>query len=516
MSTCACSCACCKQRDPAAGGAGACCPSQKKCGCPCRCCQNGDKATRTRGACGVTRIEEETLFAPSEDPVSKVTRERVIIEGDDGKATSTETECRTMFALSPAEPLVTSDVTITSGEGESKKSCGKCSCVCCSDASCACACPCCQGKTPTGRCCRKSEGQTETGDKRSLADCKKCPCCAGTDGACKCPCPCCATCSCSCACCKGKKKCSCCSAEQGRCSCSCTCCTKKECHCCKCCTTACACDCGCCRASGNKPSACECDCACCGRKTGGEDTGACSRCPSKKSSAQKGAPIGDGERGREERLGTARHRERKANDERSDSETHEACCHREKMCTTEGDETDSRPQFSSVPSDFVKILTCKTGEKVILRRMNVTDYAAVRALLPSVSRCPDTLTEAKVASILSLPVFFAWCCFSVKNAEIEGRDEREAEGDLLGYCEVILQPHLGRKPDGRLERVVVSEHFRGRGLATKLCEAVIQELRERDLCGRLDLTVEKPEARHIYEEKLGFQAIETTVLRLQF
>ncbi|CBZ52042.1 putative acetyltransferase domain-containing protein [Neospora caninum Liverpool] len=517
MSTCVCNCTCCKQPDRRTG---ACCALDKKCDCSCRCCQTSSKCSQPGSdRASFTRIVEHTLLASSEEPVTKVTQERVVIEGDDGKTvTSTETECRTMFAPSSSEPeKVSSDVTITSGEagGAEQKSSGKCKCVCCSDSSCACTCTCCKERSPTGRCCRTGEGQTKTGDK----GCKKCMCCSASKGACACPCACCAPCTCSCACCKDKKKCSCCSdGDQGRCGCSCACCKKTECQCCKCCTKTCPCECQCCRVSRDKTGACGCDCACCA-KSGAVTGGSC--CASKKSQAQKGAMMRGGERGREERLGTARHRERTPKDEErsGDPVRKAASSYREKMCEMMAGADDAVspcPYFSSVPRDFVKILTCKTGEQVILRRMELSDYPAVRVLLPSVSRCPTTLSDAQVASILSLPVFYAWCCFSVKNAESEGGDEREREGDLLGYCEVLLQPHLGRKPDGRLERVVVSERFRGRGLATKMCEAVVQEVRERDLCGRLDLTVEKLEARHIYENKLGFKAVDTSVLRLEF
>lgn len=33
-------------------------------------------------------------------------------------------------------------------------------------------------------------------------------------------------------------------------------------------------------------------------------------------------------------------------------------------------------------------------------------------------------------------------------------------------------------------------------------------------CNRIDLTVEKPDARHVYEKKLKFTPVATTVLRL--
>lgn len=46
----------------------------------------------------------------------------------------------------------------------------------------------------------------------------------------------------------------------------------------------------------------------------------------------------------------------------------------------------------------------------------------------------------------------------------------------MGFLELLRLPHLGRKFDGRLERVVVSEDFRNKGLATKMCQHTIAQV----------------------------------------
>lgn len=54
---------------------------------------------------------------------------------------------------------------------------------------------------------------------------------------------------------------------------------------------------------------------------------------------------------------------------------------------------------------------------------------------------------------------------------------RNDSNELVGYCELYRLPHIGRNFDSRIERVVVREAFRGRGLATLMCEHLIQQVR---------------------------------------
>ncbi|PFH36490.1 acetyltransferase, GNAT family protein [Besnoitia besnoiti] len=513
---CSCSCKCCS--DPAA--------CQSKCDCSCKCCEGGRRGDKT--CCGV-RSEEATLFASSQEPVTTVTEERTVVEGDDGKGTVTSTVIETHTVFAPPSDTrggVSSDTTITAGEAAAagKQKSEKCASMCCRSGSCACDCKCCREKACTCVCCAKGkDSKTVEKTATSLEGSSKCPCCSSSEGACMCRCECCQTCSCSCQCCKDKKKCCCCTDKKhGTCDCSCLCCAGAECRCCNCCKSRCDCDCRCCKRA--QTCACKCNCACCQKQSCRSATGG-SCCASKASTSQKGAPnIRDRVQKRKDgscsQIQAQSEEEGGGKDEVLESEDADV-----NMCTVRPrqDMMESSTSYSYFASpeaiDSVKCLTVKGGEQVVLRRMRVSDYSAVRTLLPSVSRCPETLSETQLAEILRLPVFYAWCCYSVRgeqgDGEGGGQERAIAEGELLGYCEVILQPHLGRKPDGRLERVVVSQTFRGRGLATKMCQEVIQQIRDAGVCGRLDLTVEKPDARHIYEDKLGFRAVDTSVLRLE-
>lgn len=155
--------------------------------------------------------------------------------------------------------------------------------------------------------------------------------------------------------------------------------------------------------------------------------------------------------------------------------------------------------------------SAKEGE-YILRRMTAADYPAVREMLPLVSRCQMQLSKEDLMELLNQPMYIPFCCFSAISTG-NGTTELK-EGELCGFCELYVMPHLGRAADGRLERVVVSPAYRGKGIATSMCQVVLRLAKEQLQIGRLDLTVEKPEARHIYT-KLGFTPVSTETLRLQ-
>lgn len=138
---------------------------------------------------------------------------------------------------------------------------------------------------------------------------------------------------------------------------------------------------------------------------------------------------------------------------------------------------------------------------VVFRPMEVDDYGAVRDLVPLVSRCFTRFSSQDVQALLALPTYHPWCAI------------RKDTGALVGFVELLRLPHIGRQFDGRLERVVVSENFRNRGLATMMCEYLITQAKEVLNCGRIELTVEKENARHIYEQKLQFVPVSTTVMR---
>lgn len=136
--------------------------------------------------------------------------------------------------------------------------------------------------------------------------------------------------------------------------------------------------------------------------------------------------------------------------------------------------------------------------------MTVADYDAARSLVPEVSRCNRWLTKDEFAPLLNIPTFHPYCCYRLDTNE------------LVGYAELHRMPHLGRKFDARVERVVISPNFRDKGLASAMCTELIRRAKDELDCGRVELTVEKPAARHIYEEKLHFKPVDTTVMRLLF
>eukprot|EP00922_Rhytidocystis_sp_ex-Travisia-forbesii_P039237 GHVS01058390.1.p1 GENE.GHVS01058390.1~~GHVS01058390.1.p1 ORF type:complete len:374 (+),score=27.41 GHVS01058390.1:720-1841(+) len=154
--------------------------------------------------------------------------------------------------------------------------------------------------------------------------------------------------------------------------------------------------------------------------------------------------------------------------------------------------------------DFQRKIVCRDGTVVLLRSMNASDYETVRTLLPGVSTCSSFHESKALDSILQLPLYHPFCAF------------QEDSGEFVGFGELYRLPHLGRKFDCRLERVLTIESFRGKGLATALCQNLILLAKDQLSCGRIDLTVEKSDARHIYEKKLGFKKVATSLLRLKF
>ncbi|CDI84718.1 acetyltransferase domain-containing protein, putative [Eimeria praecox] len=160
--------------------------------------------------------------------------------------------------------------------------------------------------------------------------------------------------------------------------------------------------------------------------------------------------------------------------------------------------------------------------------MKAGDYPAVRALLPLVSRCQQQLQEPHMSEVLRLQTYLPFCCFAAAGSpDAAAAEESETingtngcvskelvEGPLCGFCEVYILPHLGRSADGRLERVVVDPQYRGQGVGTAMCKVVLQFAKEQLGLGRIDLTVEKENAKHIYT-KLGFEPVRTETLRLQ-
>eukprot|EP00921_Rhytidocystis_pertsovi_P004912 GHVQ01008527.1.p1 GENE.GHVQ01008527.1~~GHVQ01008527.1.p1 ORF type:complete len:257 (+),score=60.14 GHVQ01008527.1:319-1089(+) len=207
--------------------------------------------------------------------------------------------------------------------------------------------------------------------------------------------------------------------------------------------------------------------------------------------------------------------------------------------------------------------------KLIIRPMQIDDYEDVLSLLPKVSTCSLKHNVEQLQFILSIPTYHPFCVYVIDrqkntssastgspsssssssypaactttttNGTVGGCDSKEdtnngttigyvdhgggAEDDMLhgqleliGFAELYRLPHLGRNFDGRLERVITREEYRGKGIATKLCEYIVDIAKTKLDCGRVDLTVEKGDARHVYQDKLQFSPVETTVLRKKF
>jgi len=144
----------------------------------------------------------------------------------------------------------------------------------------------------------------------------------------------------------------------------------------------------------------------------------------------------------------------------------------------------------------------KSGEDITIRAMVPEDYTQIRALLPKVSRCSRTHTAAEVEILLSCPNYFPFCAVS-------------STGEIVGYAELHRMPHMGRLYDSRLEKVIVKESMRGNKIASILCSHVMAVAKDELSCGRVDLTVEKPDAKTVYA-KLGFKTVETEVWRNMF
>ncbi len=82
----------------------------------------------------------------------------------------------------------------------------------------------------------------------------------------------------------------------------------------------------------------------------------------------------------------------------------------------------------------------------------------------------------------------------------------EDEGKILGWAYLyIMFNDLHKEPFGFLENVFVNEESRGKGIGSKLVEAVIAEAKKQK-CYKIICTSrhEKPEVHALYE-KLGFK-----------
>ncbi|EZG56043.1 putative acetyltransferase domain protein [Gregarina niphandrodes] len=138
---------------------------------------------------------------------------------------------------------------------------------------------------------------------------------------------------------------------------------------------------------------------------------------------------------------------------------------------------------------------------LVLKPMTIEDYDRVRDILPSVTRCSSRYSRETVEQMLQFPSFFPFIIVDTLN------------DTLIGYAEVHRMPHLGRGMDGRLEKVIIKEEYRGKKVAQVACRELMDIAKNVLNCGRCDLTVEKPDAMTVYE-RLGFEPVSTNVWRL--
>eukprot|EP01067_Filipodium_phascolosomae_P002927 Filipodium_phascolosomae@DN2524_c0_g1_i1.p1 len=130
-------------------------------------------------------------------------------------------------------------------------------------------------------------------------------------------------------------------------------------------------------------------------------------------------------------------------------------------------------------------------------------YLETYSLLKKVSRCTAPHSQSFLESeILSNPLYHPIVCTN--------------GSQVVAFAELYRMPHLGRLFDGRLERVVVADKMEGLGLATKLCGYIVEQAEKSLLCNRVDLTVENPKAKHIYQNKLQFDCLATQMMRKYF
>eukprot|EP00382_Lankesteria_abbotti_P005524 CAMPEP_0113845282 /NCGR_PEP_ID=MMETSP0372-20130328/669_1 /TAXON_ID=340204 /ORGANISM="Lankesteria abbotti" /LENGTH=195 /DNA_ID=CAMNT_0000814305 /DNA_START=23 /DNA_END=610 /DNA_ORIENTATION=- /assembly_acc=CAM_ASM_000359 len=154
-------------------------------------------------------------------------------------------------------------------------------------------------------------------------------------------------------------------------------------------------------------------------------------------------------------------------------------------------------------------IRCSPDIEVAIGPMTCADYADVRELIPGVSQCTTTFAEDDVNALLAIPTYHPVC---VRLVPSNGNSK---DSTLVGFAELYRLPHLGRGFDARLERVLIIEDYRGMGLATKLCNYMIEQAKVLG-CGRVDLTVEAENAKHVYGNKLHFKEVDTTVMRRKF
>lgn len=128
--------------------------------------------------------------------------------------------------------------------------------------------------------------------------------------------------------------------------------------------------------------------------------------------------------------------------------------------------------------------------KLLLRRMSIEDYEQVYALWLSCKGMGLNNVDDSRAGIARYLARNPNTCFLA-----------EEEGRVLG---AILAGHDGRR--GFIYHACVSPDAHGRGIGTKMAEAVLDALREEGISKAALVAFTRNEAGNAFWEKLGFEA----------
>jgi ribosomal protein S18 acetylase RimI-like enzyme len=142
-----------------------------------------------------------------------------------------------------------------------------------------------------------------------------------------------------------------------------------------------------------------------------------------------------------------------------------------------------------------------TSQIEVLEAVTAADVAAVRALMGQLSTRDPGDVEGKLQAVVQ----------ATDADAVVVRDEGEIAGLVIIN---VLHKVLGR--EGHIDELVVDEGHRGQGLAKKLMEQALRELKDRG-CGSVELTSgERRVAANKLYPALGFERRDTNVYRLKF
>ncbi|KAK2197738.1 bifunctional GNAT domain/Acyl-CoA N-acyltransferase [Babesia duncani] len=172
------------------------------------------------------------------------------------------------------------------------------------------------------------------------------------------------------------------------------------------------------------------------------------------------------------------------------------------------------PSILAGKPKFVREFKAKGLDLLLKPLESYEEYEIVRPLVEGLSRCPVFHTQEYVEAMLSLPTYFPFIILlkkDVLNPELPLEECR-----IVGFFEIYMLPHMGRFPDSRLERFVVSPDYHNRGIGQGMLELAIKFCKSHLGCNRIDLIAKNSIAIHIYK-KFGFSEItESKMFRIYF